>query len=191
MSFFAGQRLTAAALNSAFSNTTQLIQKQTLTGSFPSVSFGSIPQTFTNLRLVIAAKSDGTGVSGYDNATMTFNGVTSANYNWNSYWITQGGSTVSVAGTNAVTSMQCAEIWNSHNATTGRGMATIDIPNYSDTTNFKGFTGVSSATDGGTAGIFQSYTGMLNSGTSAVTSLTINMGTGNFILHSTFSLYGS
>lgn len=169
----------------------QLISKQVLAASASSVTFSSIPQQFTNLRLVISAQSDGTGTTGYDSANLRFNGVSAASYNWLSVFNTQASPTpAGVGGVNA-TSMQCAEIWNSHFGSAGRGITTINIPNYSDGNNLKSFTGVSTASDGGTVGILQTYSGALGGGlTTAISSLTILMGTGNFIADSTFCLYG-
>lgn len=191
MTFVAGQRLTAAALNSAFAATTQLISKQVLGGSAASVLFGGIPQTFTNLRLVIAAKGDGTTAAGYDPAVMQFNGVSSASYGWNSIFSVQGGAATNASGTSA-TSMQVAEIWNAHFGSMGRGVVTIEIPNYSDTINVKGFTSICTALDGGNVSIQQWYSGALGGGTTAaITSLAITMGVGNFVADSTFCLYGS
>lgn len=186
MPYTAGQRLTATQLNTS----QQLISKQVLTGSASTVTFSGISQLFTNLRLIISAKSDGTGVSGYDAAGLQFNGVVSASYNWNSYWVTQGATTMSAIGGTSTTNMQCAEIWNSHFGSAGRGIATIEIPNYSDTNNFKSFFGQSTAVDGGTAGILQTYGGSMTGSTAAITSLTVVMGVGNFIADSTFCLYG-
>lgn len=187
-SFLAGQRLTAAVLNSAFAGVSQLISQQVLSGTVSSVTFSAIPQTFTNLRLIIAARSDGTGVSGYDNATMQFNGVTTG-YTWSTIWVAQGGAVTTTGGTSQ-TAMQCAEIWNSHFGTAGRGIVTADIPNYSSGNGLKSMQSQSAASDGGAAGIQQIYSGC-SSTTAAVTSLTINMSTGNFIAPSMFSLYGS
>lgn len=186
MAFYAGQRILSSYLNQSV----QLIQKQVLSGSSSSVTFSSIPQQYTNLRLVISAKSDGTGSTGYDSAVLRLNGVSSASYSWNSVFVTQGGSPTGASATSA-SSMQCAEIWNAHFASAGRGIATIDIPNYSDSNNLKSFTGLSTAGDGGTASIMQWYSGVLGGGfTGALTSLTVLMGTGNFVADSTFCLYG-
>lgn len=165
------------------------IAKQVLSASASSVTFSNIPQIFTNLRLIISARSDGTGVSGYDAASIQFNGVTSG-YNWNTLWTAQSSGTVSATGSTSQASMQCAEIWNSHFGSSGRGIATIDIPNYSDVNNLKSFSGQSTAVDGGTAGILQTYGGSMTGSTAAITSLTVLMGVGSFIADSTFCLYG-
>lgn len=152
---------------------------------------GNVPPVFTNLRLVISAKSTGTGSTGYDAAGLQFNGVTSASYNWNSYWTTQGATTMNAIGGTSTTNMQCAEIWNSFWGSAGRGIATIDIPNYSDTASLKSFSGQSTAVDGGTVGILQTYGGSMTGSTAAITSLTVLMGVGQFVAGSEFSLYGS
>lgn len=166
--------------------------RQVLGAPSASVTFSGIPQVFTNLRLEICAKSDGTGgTSGYDNAFMQFNGVTAANYNWQTWYKTWGAGAVSVADGTSNTSFQIAAIWNNHFTTAGRGIATVEIPSYSDTSNLKGFTSHSPASDGGTAGVMQLYGGFLGgSNTAAITSIKILMTTGSFIAGSTFSLYG-
>jgi hypothetical protein len=175
-------------------NRPQLIASTVLASTISTVTLpatGTLPQNFTNLRLLISAKSDSTvSSSGYDNAYMQFSGNATNSYSWSTWYMPQGGSSVSVAGANSQPSMQCAAIWNNHFATPGRGIATIDIPNYADGNNYKSFVGQSSATDGGAAGVMQTYSGMLNGYGTAVTSITVTMGVGNFLADSTFTLYG-
>jgi hypothetical protein len=166
----------------------QRIKKVTVGGPAPWVLLDNIPQNFTNLRLVIAAKSDGVTSSGYDSANLQFNGVTTATYNWSTIWVVQGGA-VSTTGGTAQTSMQFAEVWNSFFGSQGRGIITVDIPGYSDTNSTKSFMSSACATDGGTAGILQKYSGALNGSTAAITSIKALMGVGNFVA-GTFSLYG-
>jgi hypothetical protein len=168
-----------------------LIATQTVTTATPSITFSAIPQVYRDLRLVISAKSDGTGVSGSDNASMQFNGDSNTHYLWNTYWLVQGGTSVGVSSACVVSGMQCAAIWNNHWLTQGRGVATIDIPEYADPTTLKVFAGTSMATDGGTAGILQTYGGGYITVTpAAITSITIYLGAGNFLPDSTFKLYG-
>ncbi|QOR55828.1 MAG: hypothetical protein YHS30scaffold324_60 [Catenulispora phage 69_17] len=186
--------LTATWTGTAWSYPPQLVAQAVLTGSQSSVRLpasGSLPQVFTNLRLVISAKSDGTGAAGYDSAFLQFNGITTASYSWNSVFSVQGGAPTNASGLGA-SSMQCAEIWNAHFGSAGRGLVTIDIPNYSGTSNLKIFSGVSTAIDGGNISIQQWYSGALGaSNTAAISSLTVSMGTGNFVSGSVFCLYGS
>jgi len=170
----------------------QQIAEQVLGASAAFVTFGGISQVFTHLLLEVSAKGDNTGgTSGYDNANMQLNGVTAGSYNWSTWYSTQGAGSVSTAGGTSQTSMQCAAIWNSHFGSAGRGIARIEIPNYSDTNNLKSFTGHSAASDGGAAGVMQLYSGSLGgSNTAAITSIKLLMGTGNFVADSTFTLYG-
>lgn len=184
--------LTAYWSGSAWAYQPQLVARQVLAASTASVTFSGIPQSFTHLLLEVCAKSDGTGgTSGYDNANLRFNGVTAGNYNWQTWYSTQGAGSVSTAGGTSQTSMQAAAIWNNHFGSAGRGISTIFVPYYSGTSSLKVFTAHSAASDGGSAGVMQLYAGSLGgSNTGAVTSLSLLMGSGNFVADSTFSLYG-
>lgn len=184
------ETLLLAQVSYLLNSAPQLISKQVLTSSSSVVTFSAIPQNFTNLRLVVSARSDGTGANGYDAAGLQFNGVSTASYNWSTWWVTQGGASVQTTGATGVSNSQCMEVWNSHFSTSGRGIATIEIPNYADSNNLKSFTSQSSATDGGAAGILQTYGGCLSGTTSPITSLALVMGIGNFLPDSTFCLYG-
>lgn len=180
--------LTAVWNGSAWMYPPQLIASVVLSGSQTSVTFSSIPQVFRDLRMVVAAKSSGTTAASYDSAILQFNGVTSG-YNWNSVWAAFGGS-ANTASASSASGAQVMEVWNNLHTTAGRGLTEICIPNYATTGNYKGFTSVSGAGDGGTAGIVQTYTGTLNGGTAAVTSVTLTMNTGQFMAGSTFNVYG-
>lgn len=170
----------------------QRIASQTLAGAASTVTFSNIPQGFSNLRLEICARSTGTTSTGWDAAGIQLNGVTS-NYNWNSFYTTQGASAVSVAGATSATNAQIAEVWNSFfSGTGGRGVTTVRIPSYSTSGNLKVMRSESAASDGGSAGILQTYTGTLggSGNTGAVTSLKLLMGIGSFVAGSTFNLFG-
>lgn len=168
-----------------------LIAAQTLSAVTSSVTFSAIPQVYRDLRLVISAKSDGTAAAGWDNAYMRWNGVADGFHLWNTYYVSQGATNIGIATTNQVTSMQCAAIWNNHWTTQGRGIATIDIPEYADPTTLKVFAGTSMATDGGTAGVLQTFGGgHMTTTPAAITSLTIYVPNANFLPDSTFKLYG-
>lgn len=163
----------------------------TATSSVRIPASGSIPQNFTNLRLVISGRSDGTTAVGYDSASMRFNGSTSG-YNWNSYFAAQGAASVSTASATGQSAMQCAEIWNAHFGTPARGYVVLDIPNYSDTSGIKGFVASSAGvSDSGSAGLLQTYTGFWSGTPRAITSIDLLMSVGNWTSDSTFTLYGS
>lgn len=157
----------------------QIAQQVISSGSVAYVTFSPIPQVFTDLQLMVAARSDGTTVDGYDSAIMQFNGVTSNSYNWNTFYSKQGSGTVPATGPNAVNGMQCGEFWNNHFGSAGRGLMDVTVPNYNRTTGDKGMLSRAGASDSGTAGITQIYSGMSNI-TSPITSLTIAMNVGGF-----------
>ena len=176
---------------SAWRHQPGLIAVQTVTAATPSITFSAIPQVYRDLRLVISAKSDGTTSTGWDSAYMRWNGFANTEYLWQTYWVSQGATAVSVASKNQDTGMQCASIWNNHWQTQGRGIATIDIPEYYDTISLKTFAATTAATDGGTAGTLQTYGGgYMTVAPAAITSLTIYLPGSNFLPDSTFKLYG-
>lgn len=184
--------LTATWSGTAWTYPPQLITSVVLSASQTSVTLpqsGSIPQVFKNLRLIVAAKSSGTTATSLDAATLQFNATTSG-YNWNSIQATQTASAVTVANGASASASQCMQVWNNFHTSAGRGLATIDIPNYSGTSNFKGFVSQCSATDGGTAGGMSTFAGNLNNVTAAITSLTLTMTVGQFMADSSFYLYG-
>lgn len=167
------------------------LAKRVLNSSTASVTFSSIPQVYTHLLIEVSAKADGSSAAGYDNASLQFNGVATADYNWTTWYSTQGAGSVSTAGGTSQTSMQALAVWNAHFGSPGRGIGTIFVPYYAGTANLKSFTSHSAASDGGAAGVMQLYSGCLgNAHVAAVTSLTILMNTGSFVSDSTFSLYG-
>lgn len=152
------------------------------------MNFTNIPPFFKHIQIKIAAQStDTTITNGLDNLVMRLNGDNGANYNWNSYFAMQGAGPSS-AGTAGATSMQAAELWNNHFSTPGVGVATIDIPNYANTTFRKIFTSTSAATDGGAGGITQTYSGGWEN-TAAINAVRLLVNTGNFVAGSRATMY--
>jgi len=167
----------------------QLLAKTVLSGTSASVTFSNIPQNFTNLRLVMSAISSGGTAQGWDSGLVQFNGVSSTTYNWNTIYATQGGAPSTASGTSA-TSSQFSAVWNAHFASAGRGVNTAFFPNYSNATARKGFSSYGSASDGGAAGVMQSWSGSNSTVTAAITSLTLLLNVGSFTSGSVFCLYG-
>jgi hypothetical protein len=60
-------------------NTYQIINKVILTGSQSSITFSSIPQTYTDLKVVMSWRNIADG-NEQSNAHLTFNGTTSRYY---------------------------------------------------------------------------------------------------------------
>jgi hypothetical protein len=156
-------------------NTYTELATQTLGTAASSVTFSSIPQTYTDLVLVInglGVASDSLGVN------MTFNGVTTNR----SYTRLQGnGSTAS-----SLRSTNDPAIGVLGNSEGGNVIA--NIMNYSNTTTFKTILTRYNSSDAGD-GRVGSYVSLWGS-TAAITSIVLSFTSGDIAAGSTFSLYG-
>jgi hypothetical protein len=150
-----------------------------------SVTFSSIPATYSHLQIRCMAQTNRGAVS-FDGGKTTFNGDTSSNY-----------STHNLTGTGATTSsssllttyMQLP--WAGFGTTTGSnwGGAVIDILDYADTNKFKTVRALGGA-DGNGSGYVTLTSGNWRS-TSAITSISITPDGGTtFSQYSSFALYG-
>lgn len=154
------------------------ISSQTLTSASASVSFTSIPSTYTDLIVVInAAVASGSG-----DVLMTFNGDTSNNYTY--LTMTGNGSTAVSARSTSRANIPCD--YNGWLTTTLAENCIIHIMNYYNTTTFK--TVLTRANNAGVG--IDLNTGVWRSRT-AINQITfINNAGSNYIAGSTFSLYG-
>jgi hypothetical protein len=150
------------------------IATQTLSSSAASVTFSSIPSTYTDLVLVTAAPSVGGGIS---IATMRFNGDTTTNYSC---------TRLSGDGTSAASDRDSGTGITSGLTYPGQYTQIWMIQNYSNTTTYK--TCISKAAVA--QSLIRYGVGLWRS-TAAINSLTIIDGTGtNYATGSTFTLYG-
>lgn len=158
----------------------QLIQNQTLGSAAATVTFSSIPQTFTHLRLMVT----GTNSSGstVENILIQFNGDAGANYSWNGFQ----NSASTAASINAVAGQTSLLIGTCDNF--GNSLADSTITNYASAL----VKGVSS-TGGCNNPAFNTFTNIIfgswNS-SAAITSLTVLLGGSTFTAGSVISLYG-
>lgn len=152
-------------------------------GGVSSVVFSSIPQTYTDLQVLVSSRADNANVYGW--FTYTFNGNSSS---LRSAWIEPDGSTVATGST---TTFMLGGSSNGNNSTASTfGNTSIYIPNYTSSNNKP-----SSSDDVGENNATTSYMDLvanLWSNTSAITSITFvpQTGTGTFRQYSTFTLYG-
>jgi hypothetical protein len=157
------------------------IASTTGTGSSGTVTFSSIPSTYTSLQLRINGVVDAGGLSW----RMRFNGDTASNYNYHN--LIGNGTTVSAgngSGTSIFVNSGTSQI-------TQPTVLIIDIHNYSSTTQNKTsrhITGFDN--NSGTTESFIELSSGLWRSTSAIDSVTIFMGANNFTTASRFSLYG-
>jgi hypothetical protein len=162
--------------------TMQLIAKQTVgAGGVASVTFSSIPQTFTDLKVLISARDT------VDNqASIRFNSSTTGYSNIR----LQGTGSVAQSTTDSSTSKGI--IAYGVNQTSSRpantfGNSEVYIPNYAGSTN-KSFSSDGVEENNGTTAYSKLFAGLL-SNTAAITSITLSA-EGIFEELSEFTLYG-
>ena len=165
--------------------TMTLISSQVLGSTASTVTFSSIPQTYSNLKLVSSSRADGGGSN--DAIEMQFNSDTTTNYSW-TYLISSSGSASSGRTSN---NPYFGQIIIDGSASTSNvfGSADIYISNYtlSSTKQLISFSTQenNSATAASIWLIAQYYRG-----TSPITSITLIANGDNFIANSSFYLYG-
>jgi hypothetical protein len=153
-------------------NTYVALDTNTVTGSsVASYTFSNIPQTYTDLVLIVRG-SAGSGANCY----LQFNGDTGSNYT--AVYMGGNGSS-SDSGRNTTASAGYI------GAFYGNSMLTTHVMNYSNTSMFKNFL----SRQGDAAQFTRFYVDSWNS-TSAVTSIKVLGVEQNFDVGTTFSLYG-
>ncbi len=167
-----------------------VISHQELTGNASSVTFGSISGSYDHLCIKASARSD--DVQYYDHFGIQFNSDTGSNYsNTNLFAFTTTPSSSSAATT---------QIQHLYGITAGSnladtfGTATIWIPQYTNTANFKQVIGTGAAENNSTTDSqwAVSMIAGLWSDTSAITDIDLfpAQGLDDFVQYSTFTLYG-
>jgi hypothetical protein len=167
-------------------NTYTLISAQTLASSAASVTFSSIPATYTDLVVKISCRSDrttyGSAIGFYPNASSTASSWTYLYGNGSAAGSSLGTASYSPIG-NVNGASQTANSFNS---------AEIYIPNYAGAAvkPFSTF-GVNEYNSASTAPIYMAaYAGLYNA-TTAISNFTLQPDGGfNFVTGSSFYLYG-
>ncbi len=155
-------------------NTYESIATQTLGSAASSLTFSSIPSTYTDLVLVAATANS----SGLNDGRFRINGDTGSNYS-RTYLYGSGSAASSGRGSNET-------YWyNGGYFGTGQSVVIVQFMNYSNTTTYK--TALTRSSDAGNN--TEALSGLWRS-TSAINSIEYSMAAGNFIAGSTFSLYG-
>jgi hypothetical protein len=165
----------------------QPIYTQTVgSGGVSSIAFNNIPQTFTDLKLVISARTDRALVN--DEALTYINNSTASIYS--STKIEGNGSSASSTRTSAYSVfINWGDVPGASATSNTFGNLEIYIPNYTSS-NFKSVILDTVLENNATYGLTSLYAGLWAS-TAAITSLSFNPRVGpNFVQYSTFSLYG-
>jgi pantothenate kinase len=157
------------------------IATQTLGSAASTITFSSIPATYTDLRITMTYLANAS-IAG---SSIQFNGDTASNYS--ETFIRGNGSAASSSRFTNSTYLQVG--WQGWATTTIPQFCTVDIFSYRGST-FKTVLGEDNADRNG-AGEVVRFIGLWRS-TSAITSIVINenAGGGNYAAGSTFTLYG-
>jgi len=161
------------------------IATTTLSSTASSVTFSSIPSTYTHLQIRFIARCTATQVS--KNITTQINGDTGSNYS--RHYLSGNGSAASSGADTSATVIYGGLATGTGGASNVFGVNVFDILDYTNTNKYKTFR-ILSGYDDNTQG--QAY---YNSGlwlnTSAITSITLaTEGSFNFSQYSSFALYG-
>jgi len=166
-------------------NTMTLISSQILASSAASVTFSSIPSTYTDLKLIASVRSDGSYFGEY--ALLSING-TSTSTDWSGKYMQGDGSSVGAASL----ANYALGVSGTSNTASAFSNNEIYIPNYNSTTA-KSINCDSVTENNGTT----SYTKIsghlwnVTGSSSPITSFTLSVNGGaNFVQYSSFYLYG-
>ena len=164
---------------------TFLIQRVAGTGSSATISFTSIPQTYSSLQIRFIGRV--TNADTGENLFLRFNSDSGSTYAW--HYIEGDGGTTYNGGAATQTRMLSGRLSADSAASGIVGAGIIDIHNYSTTNQNKTirvFTGL----DRNGSGNVRMDSGFWQN-TAAVTSIQLTNGSGtNFTTNSTFALYG-
>jgi hypothetical protein len=163
-------------------NTLTKIATQTITGTPNAITFGSIPQTYTDLLIKSSSKRHASGGTGA--MYVYFNGSNASvrSYSFYGNGTASGSSTLTTAGNIG----EAGEI-----AESGWASTDLYICNYASTSVFKSYLSESFRSNNG-ANTYQDFCSGLYSSATAITSVTLytaNTAT-YFIAPSVFTLYG-
>jgi hypothetical protein len=156
--------------------TYEAIQSYTGTGSSKTVTFSSIPSTYTDLVLVTQFQATASG----DFISFRINGDTGSNYSFTQVYGTGSGS-----GASARSANQTTVTWESVPASPEVGNTILHFQNYSNTTTNKTVLFRSNLT----SSIVRALVALWRN-TAAITSIELYNNGNNFTTASTFTLYG-
>ena len=159
-------------------------------GGAASVTFSSIPSTFTHLQ-IRGIMRDQRATYGNSGSSYSFNGDNANNYSWHSM---QGDGSTATARNATTTYRMATNSGAARGAPTNTfGAIVVDILDYANTSKFKTARALSGVDINGTVsgygGVIELVSGNWRS-TSAITSITITPENPNYVQYSQFALYG-
>ena len=160
--------------------TMTLIASQALASTTASVTFSSIPSTYTDLKVVMSLRTN--YAANYDNFNMSINSSTT------SFTFKEIYGSGSAASSYSTTTGLITDINAANNTVSTFSNLDIYIPNYTAANN-KSYSADSVQENNATLAYAEMVAGLW-SNTSAITSLTFTSNNGSFVQYSTFYLYG-
>jgi hypothetical protein len=155
-------------------------------GGTSTITFSSIPQTYTHLQIRAIARENSGAVTAFNDVLVRFNSDSGANYR---YHYMNGNGTSAIAGTAAsqtyAWAMDVTGAASAANVYAGNVLDILDYTNTNKNTTTRTLTG---ADFNGSGAVDFISTLWLN--TAAITSITITTGGNNFAQYSSFALYG-
>lgn len=168
----------------AINGTMTLLQTVTVgSGGAASIDFTSIPATYDDLKIVFSGREATTNNFEF---AVEINGSSSAIYNWR---FLQGNGSSATSDNRSNQTIGNAFVLSSSNSTASTfGNAELYFPNYRSSNN-KSISGDTVGENNGTQA-FARLVAYLFASTSAITSISLKLSTGNLAQHSTATLYG-
>ena len=164
-------------------NTYTALATQTLGTAASSVTFSSIPQGYTDLRMVISAKSTHTATT---QVKLNFNSDTSSNYSWTRLF--GDGSSPGSDRTSATTYYELGYI-SGTDGSGGFDILTCDVMNYSNATTYK--TSLTKWQDmNASSKYLMTVVSLWKKTPEAINTIALTTSNGNFATGSTFTIYG-
>lgn len=152
-------------------------------GGTATVTFSSIPSTYTHLQIRATAKSTSTG----DSVRITFNSDTGNNYA--NHFLYSNGSSAPYAGSeSSIARINIYSSYASSSVANVFGVKIVDILDYANTNKNK-VTRAINGFDQNTAGSLGTQSGLWMN-TNAITSITLAPQAGDWAQYSSFALYG-
>jgi len=166
----------------------QPIYTQTVgAGGAAEITFNNIPQTFTDLMIKVSGRSDSNPeASNWCSIKIFFNGDNATFYSFTALY--GGGTFVGSERASSQTVSQGGWLTSSAATANTFGSADIYIPNYTGS-NFKSFISDSVTEMNASAALAPLVAGLWSK-TNAITSISFNRASANFVQNSTFTLYG-
>ena len=158
----------------------------TLSTTTATVTFSSIPSTYSHLQIRGIARDNDANALGSNNITLQFNSDTGNNYAF--HYLYGDGSSAQAGNGTSQPIMLAGKLTNTNAITSNFSTTVIDILDYGNTNKYKTIRVLSGFDNNGSGLMF--YESGLWQSTSAVTSLDIKCGGASFVANSHFALYG-